>query len=837
MVVRLFFAVIISITVLFLDIARFHTGLVVTCVVLVGMNAALARMAVDRGGLGVLSAWPEAIAIGVWAALLPDQMWAAVTIFAGYFAYVAIAFGRRVVALMSGVCLVPIVIGVVVGHPAQQGAILSLYVVMSLSAILLIGHAADEATEVRGDFEAMLDALDVVLWDVSIDKDEPYTLVGPIERLTGLPLEFHRRQGSWYELVHPDDVARVDGAQESLERGEDHVLRYRLRLADGNFVWWQDDVHITRGADGRVIGSRGFSRVVEDEMRNLLTVAQFTDFVEAVPFGVLIAELIDPADHRSLEIRSVNPSLCVLSHREASELVGQPLAAAYPEAFIDSPEGDSLLRSIASAARSGVDFDVQFDVPAPIGTVPIGTVQESRTIALRVVGLQGAGVALVFDEITARVRAEVALAQRATTDALTGLANRSLLLDRLEAIGHEPSIQHVTLLVVDLDRFKDVNDTFGHERGDVFLQKVADRFRTALPAESLLARLGGDEFAILLAPGSTIADGIAAAHAIEASLVEPIAVAPWLTLQASASVGIASMPDHADTVDALLVRADVAMYSAKRSGLRYALYEPQNDRSSVRRMVLLGDLRRAISSGELVLHYQPVVDRDGVIVGAEGLVRWQHPELGLVFPDEFIELVEVGSLSHPLVLTVVRQALQQARTLHAMGFTMGVSVNLTPRDLCDAELIRTVAQLVEEARLPHHSITVELTERQLLADTAAVTASVLALHTAGVRIAIDDFGTGSTSLYLLRRLEVDELKIDRVFIDDLRNGHDSVVRSIIELAHDLGMSVTAEGVEEMSVCDQLRELGCDRMQGFAIARPMPPERLTELLMAAERTLA
>ena len=830
--VRLLFAVIISITVMFLDIPSYHVGLVVTCAVLVAMNAALARMALDRGGLGVLSAWPEAIAIGVWAALLPDQMWAAVTIFAGYFAYVAIAFGRRVVALMSAVCLVPIVVGVVVNHQPQSGAVLSLYVVMSLSAILLIGHAADEATEVRSDFAAMLDALDVVLWDASIDTNVPYTLVGPIERLTGLPLEFHRRQGAWHDLVHPDDLVVVDGAQQSLERGEDHVLRYRLRLADGNFVWWQDDVHITRAADGTVLGSRGFSRVVEHEVRNLLTVAQFGDFVEAVPFGVLIAELVDPADHRSLEIRSVNPSLCVLSHREASELIGQTLAAAYPEAFIDTPEGDSLLRSVARVARSGVDFDMQFDVPAPVGTV-----QESRTIALRVVGLQGACVALVFDEITARVRAEVALAQRATTDALTGLANRGLLLERLDALGQEPLIQPVTLLVVDLDRFKDVNDTFGHERGDVFLQKVADRFHTALPQDALLARLGGDEFAVLLAPGSTMADGIAVAHAIEASLVEPIAVAPWLTLQAAASVGIASMPEHSDTVDALLVRADVAMYSAKRSGLRYALYEPQNDRSSVRRMVLLGDLRRAISSGELVLHYQPVVDRDGKIVSAEGLVRWQHPELGLVFPDEFIELVEVGSLSHPLVLTVVRQALQQARTLHAMGFTMGVSVNLTPRDLCDAALIRMVAQLVEEAQLPPHSITVELTERQLLTDTAAVTASVLQLHNAGVRIAIDDFGTGSTSLYLLRRLEVDELKIDRVFIDDLRSGHDSVVRSIIELAHELGMSVTAEGVEEMSVCDQLRDLGCDRMQGFAIARPMPPERLTELLMAAERTLA
>ena len=170
-VVRLLFAVIISITVMFLDIPRYHVGLVVTCAVLVAMNAALARMALDRGGLGVLSAWPEAIAIGVWAALLPDQMWAAVTIFAGYFAYVAIAFGRRVVALMSAVCLVPIVVGVVVNHQPQSGAVLSLYVVMSLSAILLIGHAADEATEVRSDFAAMLDALDVVLWDASIDTN------------------------------------------------------------------------------------------------------------------------------------------------------------------------------------------------------------------------------------------------------------------------------------------------------------------------------------------------------------------------------------------------------------------------------------------------------------------------------------------------------------------------------------------------------------------------------------------------------------------------------------------------------------------------------------------
>jgi diguanylate cyclase (GGDEF)-like protein len=552
---------------------------------------------------------------------------------------------------------------------------------------------------------------------------------------------------------------------------------------------------------------------------------QFVTFVEALPAGVMILDLPDPADPRSLRVRAMNPAMRRFLPVRPERIRGEPLVSAFPERRVGVPGVDRLVRRIARAATEGSGFEVELDVDVHL-------TGDALTVELRAVPLPGRSVAVLVEDVTARVRAEQALAHRSSHDPLTGLVNRAELLDSVErAITHRDG-RAVTLLVIDLDRFKDVNDTFGHDRGDELLQLVAGRIEGAAPPGSVVARLGGDEFAVLLPAGTTVADGVAAALAIEAGLAVPATVGSWVQLEVAASTGIACVPDHASDASSLVVRADMAMHAAKRSSTGgHAVYTPNLDRSSVRRMVLLGDLRRALASGELVLHFQPIVDAASRRPAAlEGLVRWHHPDLGIVMPSEFIELVEMGSLSRPLALAVVRQALQQLRTCRALGHPeLGININLTPRNLGDRELVDTLVQLVRDEEVPTGLLTIELTERQLVDDLDEGLAALAQLHEAGVRVAIDDFGTGASSLWLLRRLAVDELKIDRSFIADLRAGEDAVVRSVIELGHSLGMVVVAEGVEDDLTQQLLADLGCDLLQGYGIGRAVGPEGVVQLL--------
>lgn len=587
-----------------------------------------------------------------------------------------------------------------------------------------------------------------------------------------------------------------------------------------------------RGPRLRRSAARARSAPAAEDGAERLDGEQFVAFVEALPAGVMVLDLADPSDPRSLRVQAMNPAMRRFLPVRPARIRGQPLLTAFPERRVGVPGVDRLVRRIARAATEGTGFEIELDVDVHV-------TGESLTVELRAVPLPGHSVAVLVEDVTARVRAEQALAHRSSHDPLTGLVNRTELLESVErAIAHCDG-RAVTLLVIDLDRFKDVNDTFGHDRGDELLRLVADRIEMAAPVGSVVARLGGDEFAVVLPVGATAADGVAASLAIEAGLAVPATIGSWVQLEVAASTGIASVPDHATDASSLVVRADIAMHAAKRSSTGgHAVYTPNLDQSSVRRMVLLGDLRRALASGELVLHFQPIVDAaTGRPAALEGLVRWHHPDLGIVMPGEFIELVEMGSLSRPLALAVVRQALQQLRTCRALGHPgLGININLTPRNLGDRELVDTLTQLVRDEEVPAGLLTIELTERQLLDDLDEGLAALAQLHEAGVRVAIDDFGTGASSLWLLRRLAVDELKIDRSFIADLRAGDAAVVRSVIELGHSLGMVVVAEGVEDDLTHHLLAELGCDLLQGYGIGRAVGPEGVVELLGAVKKSV-
>jgi diguanylate cyclase (GGDEF)-like protein len=382
-------------------------------------------------------------------------------------------------------------------------------------------------------------------------------------------------------------------------------------------------------------------------------------------------------------------------------------------------------------------------------------------------------------------------------------------------------------MLMDLDQFKEVNDALGHDHGDRLLVETARRLQRVLREADTVARLGGDEFAVLLTRDADPDAALATAGRIRRSLEQPFQIS-GITLQTNGSIGVAVFPDHADDAETLAQRADVAMYAAKRSGGGVALYSPDHDQSSVRRLAILGELRAAIRSGQLVLHYQPKLDlRTGELAGCEALVRWQHPEFGLIPPGEFIELAEVSGVIQPLTRWVLETAVDQVAAWRAAGLELGVAVNLSVRNLYDNDLVVWTDGLLIDRGVNPAQLTLEITESELMSDPILAMEVLGKLKALGIATSIDDFGTGYSSLSYLKSLPIDELKIDRSFVGTMtRDDSDlTIVRSTIDLSHNLGLGVVAEGVEDEATMRQLADLGCDRMQGYHLSRPIPGDEL------------
>ena len=445
------------------------------------------------------------------------------------------------------------------------------------------------------------------------------------------------------------------------------------------------------------------------------------------------------------------------------------------------------------------------------------------------------GVIAVVTDVSDRHRAEAALEHQAFHDALTDLPNRALLKETLEQalLTAERERAALTLAVMDLNRFKEINDTLGHGCGDELLRQVAGRVRRALRASDFVARLGGDEFAILL-PG---ADNASALQVIQRTL-EELATPFELeghSLDAGGSIGIAVYPTHGTDADTLMRHADVAMYVAKRAGTGYAVYNAAHDQHSSARLTLMGDLRQAISDGQLEVHYQPKIElTGGKLSKVEALVRWRHPTLGQLPPDRFIPLAEQSGLISPLTRWVLDASLGQAAAWERSGIHLGVAVNVSMRVLHDPTLPETIAWLLRRHGVAPSQLTVEITESALMADPTTARAALDQLREIGIRVAIDDFGTGYSSLAYIKHLPVDEIKIDKSFILGMDTDHrdSAIVRSVSDLGHNLGLHVVAEGVETVESLDALRALGCDTVQGYFVSRPLPAADLETWLRDA-----
>jgi diguanylate cyclase len=501
-------------------------------------------------------------------------------------------------------------------------------------------------------------------------------------------------------------------------------------------------------------------------------------------------------------------------------------------AAIEAEETDPLFDKIAALVEFGAaqERDETLD--------GLAVLRSHVVVATPIIFGTGLGLLIVFCAVLVGYQRRTE--RQALHDGLTGLPYRTLLRDRIgQAIRQaDRELAPAALALLDLDRFKEVNDTLGHHYGDQLLVQVGQRLRAALRAVDTVARLGGDEFAVLLPRVATGEGALAVAGKLQAAMEAPF-VLEGLSLEVEASIGVALYPEHGNDPEELLQHADIAMYVAKDTHAGFVLFDPTHDQHSPRRLALLGELRRAIDHHQLLLHYQPKVDtHSGQVLGVEALVRWQHPTHGLIPPGQFIPLAERTGLIQPLTHYVLDAALQQCRDWRQAGHELPVAVNVSARRLLDLDFPDQVAATLTRWRVPARLLVVEITESTIMADPTHALQILGRLNQMGVQLSIDDFGTGYSSMAYLKNLPVHELKIDRSFVAQLTSdSRDAViVRSTVDLGRNLGLRVVAEGVEDSLTLQHLDLLGCHAVQGYHISRPVPAEDLITWLTQQQTTV-
>lgn len=428
------------------------------------------------------------------------------------------------------------------------------------------------------------------------------------------------------------------------------------------------------------------------------------------------------------------------------------------------------------------------------------------------------------------------LEYQALHDALTQLPNRTLYYDRLhqQVLIARRNRSSFTLMTMDLNRFKQVNDLLGHHNGDLVLQEAAARLRGVLRQSDTVARMGGDEFTLLLPTATAIDEAVIVARKILQSLSEPMLI-EGQSLEIGASIGVALFPQHGTDAHALMRHSDSAMYVSKRTHSGFTVYDATLDAEDAERLTLHMELRQALSHKQFVLHFQPKVEfASNCISGVEALVRWQHPHLGLIYPDVFLPIAEKNMMMREMTLLVLDLAMHQSELWQAQGLDLAIAINISATNLQDSAFPDDVAAALARRKVNPKKFELEVTETAIMSDPLRAIENITRLNHMGLQIAIDDFGTGYSSMAYLRKLLVSKIKIDKSFVIDMHRNHEDevIVRSTVDLGHNLGLKVVAEGVETQAAWDKLKHLGCDSAQGYFMGKPVPAEELEKWLMTS-----
>jgi diguanylate cyclase (GGDEF)-like protein/PAS domain S-box-containing protein len=671
-------------------------------------------------------------------------------------------------------------------------------------------------------YRRLLETTNVVPW-TSDPNEQRFTYIGPqIERMLGYSCEQWLERGFWRGRVHPADLERtLQACAAGLESGQDHVLEYRFFAADGRLVWLREVVSVRTGEDGAKT-AHGFLTEITDEKR----AQEQLKLAGHVFDGSGEAIVITDAQRRVL---SVNPAYSAITGYELDQVRGRT-----PDQITPSLRALDRERTIWEEVERGGFWQGELWDRRHNGE----TYPKWLTIsAVRGEHGQVVNFIEIFSDISERKEREERVRHLAHHDFLTDLPNRVLLSDRIAraiSMAHRTASQ-VAILFLDLDRFKNVNDSLGHSIGDKLLQEVAHRLRACIRASDTVSRLGGDEF-VLLVPDVTEPASVAVmAQKVLEAVARPYSIEGH-ELMSSPSIGIAVFPSDGEDVETLLRNADAAMYHAKESGRNnYQFFTPDMNTRATERLSMERSLRRALERGELRLYYQPQYEiASGRIVGMEALIRWEHPEQGLVSPARFMPFAEESGLILPIGEWVLQEACRQNRAWQDAGLkAVRVAVNISALQFRQAGFADTVRAAVERSGLQAHYLELEMTESVIMHDAERVTAALEALKQMGLELAIDDFGTGYSSLSYLKRFPIDKLKIDQSFVRDITTDRDdaAITSAIIALTRNLGLKTIAEGVETREQLEFLRTHGCNEVQGYLLSRPLEAGACAALLTA------
>ncbi|MEM7142670.1 MAG: EAL domain-containing protein [Actinomycetota bacterium] len=758
-----------------------------------------------------------ALAIGIQPELTPI----ALLVMLGSTSQAATAGWRT--TILATVGATPFLLTAIVWSGEENGVVQFIaFLAVSISVTIFVAVIASAERSVRRSNEALLDGIDALVWEA-----HPYPFVdASVSGNTMDLLGFDRAElsgpGAWLSHIPAFDRASiVRQSQAYIDAGEDHELTYRIVDANGDLRHLRDRVRVEVDGDGTVVTTRGVVVDITDEVRVRESNRNLAELVERVPVGLVVVQATGSGDFSTI---TVNPAYEQITRRPATSLVNTSVTGP-----LDGPGARDVVRLLLDVQETG-----RAHRRAEAGDLRR---DGDRILSLEAFPISDELLGLNVVDVTDRVITARTLRHQALHDELTGLPNRALLEDRLRHGIDAARRDHnsVALLLLDLNQFKEVNDTLGHDQGDRLLTMVATRLREALRAVDTVARLGGDEFAVLLTDDVSPRRTLRAAERVLACFDEPHEI-DGMALQCGASLGVALFPEHGQDAEALRKHADIAMYAAKHRGGGVAVYDPERDRPNLERLKLVGQLRHAVDNEELLVHYQPVVELASArVVRVEALVRWNHPERGLIGPAEFIDVAEVSGVIRPLTRWVLEQAADDVSSLESRGHHVDLAVNISVRNLYEPAFVDAIRGALERTGMDGQRVILELTETQVMDDPLLANGVLDRLRQLGVRGSVDDFGTGHSSLSNLQSLPVSEIKIDKSFVLAMGDGDEAaatIVKSIVSLGQNLGLDVVAEGVETPSALTRLSMLGCGHAQGYLLSKPLPYDDLVDFLDGA-----